>query len=48
MDIHKKIETLKIVPVVVLQEAEDAVPLAEALIQGGLPVAEVTFRTGAA
>ena len=48
MDIHTKIETLKIVPVVVLQEAEDAVPLAEALIQGGLPVAEVTFRTGAA
>lgn len=48
MDVNKKIEELKIVPVVVLQDAKDAVPLAEALISGGLPVAEVTFRTSAA
>ncbi|MBR6405883.1 MAG: bifunctional 4-hydroxy-2-oxoglutarate aldolase/2-dehydro-3-deoxy-phosphogluconate aldolase [Lachnospiraceae bacterium] len=37
-----------IVPVVVLDDAKDAEPLAEALIRGGLPCAEVTFRTAAA
>jgi 2-dehydro-3-deoxyphosphogluconate aldolase/(4S)-4-hydroxy-2-oxoglutarate aldolase len=38
----------KIIPVVVLNRTEDAVPLMKALIKGGLPVAEVTFRTDAA
>lgn len=38
----------KIVPVVKLDRASDAKPLADALIEGGLPVAEVTFRTDAA
>ena len=38
----------RIVPVVVLEDAADALPLAEALAAGGLPVAEVTFRTPAA
>jgi 2-dehydro-3-deoxyphosphogluconate aldolase / (4S)-4-hydroxy-2-oxoglutarate aldolase len=38
----------RIVPVVVIEELETARPLAEALGQGGLPVAEVTFRTDAA
>ncbi len=37
-----------VVPVVVLKNAEDALPLAKALINGGLPCAEVTFRTDAA
>lgn len=37
-----------IVPVVVLDDAKDAEPLAEALCKGGLPCAEVTFRTAAA
>lgn len=37
-----------VVPVVVLNDADDAVPLADALIKGGLPCAEVTFRTDAA
>lgn len=37
-----------IVPVVVLNNAKDALPLAEALIKGGLPCAEITFRTQAA
>lgn len=37
-----------VVPVVVLDDAEDALPLAEALTEGGLPCAEVTFRTEAA
>ncbi|MGY3564982.1 bifunctional 4-hydroxy-2-oxoglutarate aldolase/2-dehydro-3-deoxy-phosphogluconate aldolase [Sinomonas sp. RB5] len=37
-----------LVPVVVLDDAADAAPLAAALVGGGLPVAEVTFRTEAA
>lgn len=47
-EMSKKIEALGIVPVVKLDDAEDAVPLAKALIAGGLPVAEITFRTAAA
>lgn len=43
-----KISELKIVPVVVLNDAKDARPLAKALVEGGLPCAEVTFRTDAA
>lgn len=39
---------LKVVPVVVLDDAKDAEPLAKALVEGGLPCAEVTFRTEAA
>lgn len=38
----------RIVPVVVVERAADASPLADALVAGGLPVAEVTFRTAAA
>ena len=38
----------RIVPVVVLDDAEDAEPLAKALLDGGLDVIEVTFRTAAA
>ncbi len=48
---HKVLEELAkigIVPVVVINDAKDAKPLAEALIRGGLPCAEVTFRTDAA
>ena len=37
-----------IVPVIALDDAKDAEPLAKALIDGGLPCAEVTFRTAAA
>ena len=48
MDMNKKIEALGIVPVVVLNDADDAVPLCKALAEGGLPVAEITFRTAAA
>ncbi len=47
-DILHRIGTLGIVPVVVLDSPEDAKPLAEALLAGGLPCAEVTFRTAAA
>lgn len=43
-----KIQKMGIVPVVKLDKAEDALPLAKALYDGGLPCAEVTFRTAAA
>lgn len=46
--VETKIAELSLVPVVVLEDAEDAVPLAKALCEGGLPCAEVTFRTAAA
>ncbi|MDO5411016.1 MAG: bifunctional 4-hydroxy-2-oxoglutarate aldolase/2-dehydro-3-deoxy-phosphogluconate aldolase [Lachnospiraceae bacterium] len=46
--VDEKLAKLKIVPVVVLEDAKDAVPLADALCEGGLPCAEVTFRTAAA
>lgn len=46
--ILEKIKEYKIVPVVVLEDAALACDLAGALIEGGLPVAEVTFRTEAA
>ena len=44
----KQIESFGVVPVVVLNDAKDAAPLAKALCEGGLPCAEVTFRTEAA
>lgn len=47
-EMEQRIEKMGIVPVVVLQDAKDAKPLAKALCEGGLPCAEVTFRTGAA
>ncbi|WP_411034031.1 bifunctional 4-hydroxy-2-oxoglutarate aldolase/2-dehydro-3-deoxy-phosphogluconate aldolase [Shinella sp. BYT-45] len=39
---------LGVVPVIAIERASDAVPLADALLEGGLPVAEITFRTQAA
>ncbi len=47
-DIYKKIHDIGIVPVIALEKVEDAAPLAKALCAGGLPVAEVTYRTDAA
>lgn len=44
----QKIHDMGIVPVVVLHDEKEAIPLAQALIHGGLPIAEVTFRTRAA
>ncbi len=45
---EEQIQSFGVVPVVVLYDAEDAMPLAKALVEGGLPCAEVTFRTEAA
>jgi 2-dehydro-3-deoxyphosphogluconate aldolase/(4S)-4-hydroxy-2-oxoglutarate aldolase len=47
-DVAEKIQKMGVVPVVVLNDAKDAAPLAKALCEGGLPCAEVTFRTDAA
>lgn len=44
----EEIQNYGLVPVVVLNDAADAIPVAKALCDGGLPVAEVTFRTDAA
>lgn len=46
--IIEKLEEMLVVPVVVLDDVKDAEKLADALVKGGLPCAEVTFRTEAA
>lgn len=48
MNVTETIQKMGVVPVVVLNDAKDAAPLAKALVEGGLPCAEVTFRTEAA
>lgn len=47
-EVLKQIGAYGVVPVVKIDEVKDALPLGKALIDGGLPVAEVTFRTAAA
>lgn len=47
-DIVEMLSGAGVVPVIVIEEASQAVPLARALVSGGLPVIEVTFRTKAA
>jgi 2-dehydro-3-deoxyphosphogluconate aldolase/(4S)-4-hydroxy-2-oxoglutarate aldolase len=47
-DFYKKAQTIGIIPVVKIDDASKAVGLAGALIKGGIPAAEVTFRTSAA
>ena len=48
MTLLEKIQEHKIVPVVVIKNIEDTVPTLKALCDGGLPVAEITFRTACA
>ena len=48
MSIFTKLSQYGVVPVIALDDAAAALPLADALIAGGLPVAEITFRTAAA
>jgi len=48
MSVIDEIYNIGIVPVIALDDAKDAEPLARALCNGGLPCAEVTFRTAAA
>lgn len=47
-ELTKQIFEIGVVPLIVLEDVQDAVPLAKALVKGGIPVAEVTFRTDAA
>jgi 2-dehydro-3-deoxyphosphogluconate aldolase/(4S)-4-hydroxy-2-oxoglutarate aldolase len=47
-ELENKIEGLGVVPVVAIEDAGDAPALGEALMAGGLPCAEITFRTAAA
>ena len=46
-DVVRQIETLKVVPVVAIENPDDANRLADALVEGGLPCAEITLRTAA-
>ena len=48
MTIREKLASIGIIPVIKINDAGKAVPLARALCAGGLPAAEVTFRTPAA
>ena len=48
MDIVETLKKAGVIPVIVLEDEMQAVPLARALVTGGLPVLEVTFRTKAA
>ena len=48
MDMIETLGKAGIIPVIVIEKEEQAVPLAQALVTGGLPVLEVTFRTKAA
>jgi 2-dehydro-3-deoxyphosphogluconate aldolase/(4S)-4-hydroxy-2-oxoglutarate aldolase len=45
MDIEAIMRTAPVIPVIVVEDLAHAVPLAEALVAGGLPVLEVTLRT---
>ena len=47
-DVLEKLGFLGVIPVVKIERAEDAVGLGRALLEGGLPCAEITFRTAAA
>ncbi len=47
-EVLQKLSAIGIVPVVVINDVEKAVPLAKALVAGGIPCAEVTFRTAEA
>ena len=48
MSLYKIIENCGVIPVVVLEDAANAVPLAKALLAGGINICEITFRTDAA
>ena len=47
-EIFSRIARLGVVPVIAIENADAAIPLADALLEGGLPVVEITFRTAAA
>ena len=48
MNFEDALKSVPVIPVIVLQRSEDGVPIAEALIEGGIPIFEFTLRTEAA
>ncbi len=48
MKFEDALRTVPVIPVIVLKHVDDAIPVAEALIKGGIPIFEVTMRTEAA
>jgi len=48
MSVYEQIANLKVVPVIAIESPDAALSLADAFITGGLPIAEITFRTQAA
>ncbi|MEL0629617.1 bifunctional 4-hydroxy-2-oxoglutarate aldolase/2-dehydro-3-deoxy-phosphogluconate aldolase [Psychromonas aquatilis] len=46
--LNEKLQTLKVIPVIAIKDAADAVPLGKVLVENGMPCAEITFRTPAA
>jgi 2-dehydro-3-deoxyphosphogluconate aldolase/(4S)-4-hydroxy-2-oxoglutarate aldolase len=48
MNIVDKIDSLKLIPVAVIEDKDKAIPLGSALLEAGLPIVEVVFRTAAA
>ena len=47
-DVVARLQKHAVLPAVIIDDAEQAEPLAEAMLEGGLPIAEVTLRTPAA
>ena len=47
-ELERKVYELGVIPVIKISDPDDAIPLAKALIDGGLPAAEITFRTSCA
>ncbi|OOE98978.1 ketohydroxyglutarate aldolase [Salinivibrio sp. MA351] len=47
-ELNQRLKAIRIVPVIAINNADDAVPLAKTLVDNGLPCAEITFRTDAA
>ncbi|EJV2651584.1 bifunctional 4-hydroxy-2-oxoglutarate aldolase/2-dehydro-3-deoxy-phosphogluconate aldolase [Vibrio vulnificus] len=46
--IKEQLKTLKVIPVIAIDKAEDIIPLGKVLAENGLPAAEITFRSEAA
>ncbi|MGF1790300.1 bifunctional 4-hydroxy-2-oxoglutarate aldolase/2-dehydro-3-deoxy-phosphogluconate aldolase [Photobacterium profundum] len=47
-NLNDQLAALKVIPVIAINNAEDAIPLGRALVENGMPCAEITFRTEAA
>lgn len=47
-ELARLLQSTPVIPVIVLERAEDAIPLARALVEGGIRVLEITLRTGVA